>query len=486
MISGRGPTDVPRGSPWLAGVLALAVLLLWLPPLRSSLWLDETGTYWTVKDGPGTAFHRALTLQGQSPLYYMVAWLALEVGGHSEVALRLPSAVALAWALLLLYRLGTEFFSRQIGLLAAVGFALHPGVSFAASDARPYAIALAFTVASVLALARWLRRGRLLDATTYVLTTTVMLYAHYLFALMLPVHAAHALWPARASGPVSRRAFCIAAALPLLAVAPLVPQVLSLARRSPDLSFAPDPGFSDLARVLLPAIIPFSLLLARDRFRRVGPGGTPRTLILLLSWSVVPPSLLFAVTLLTPARVFLARYFLAAAPGLALLTAWAVRTIDSTRWRVALIAAVAGLWLTIFAEGDQRTQDWRSAAAAVRSLVASPDTPVLVRSGLIESRQQAFLERPDTASYLVAPFAFYPVGPAPVPLPWSVNGSTGPYLESLATRLEPYQRFVLVTNGPPASFRDWLDRRLAPHGVTSRPVATFGRISVVLFERQPS
>lgn len=481
-----GPNPGASWSPrYVAGVLVLAVLLLWLLPLRSSLWLDETVTYWTVKDGLAAAFHRALIIQPHSPLYYMLAWLALELGGRSEIVLRLPSTLALAWALLLLYRLGRELFDHRIGLLAATGFALHPGVAFAASDARPYALALAFTIASVLALVRWLRHGRLRDGASYVLAATAMIYAHYLFGVMLLVHAVYALWPARPRSPVSRRALGIAAASLLLAVAPLGPQVISLARRSADFSFAPEASLPHLVRVLAPAIIPFSMLLARDRFRRPGAGGGLPVLILLLCWSVVPPTLLFSVAILTSAKVYLARYFLAAAPGLALLTAWAVRALDSTRGRLALITAVAALWITVFPEGDQRDQDWRSAATAVRSLVGSPDTPVLVRSGLIESRQQAWLEGGDTARYLVAPFAFYPVGGTPVPLPWSVDGNTRAYLEDLATHLEQHDRFVLVTNGSPAVFREWLDRRMANLRVTSRPVATFGRVSIVLFERKP-
>jgi uncharacterized membrane protein len=469
----------------MAGTLVLAVLLLWLLPLRSSLWLDETGTYWTIKDGLAATFHRALAIQGQSPLYYMLAWLALELGGRNEIVLRLPSTLALVWALVMLYRLGRELFDHRIGLLAATGFALHPGVAFAASDARPYGLALAFTIASVLALVRWLRHGRLRDAASYVLAATAMIYAHYLFGVMLLVHAAYALGPVRPRGPVSRRAFCIAAVLLLLAIVPLTPHVISLARRSADLSFAPEPNLPNLVRVLASTIMPLSILIARDRFRRLGVGSGLPDLILLLCWSAVPPTLLFVVAFLTPAKVFLARYFLAAAPGLALLTAWAVGALDSVRGRIALIAAVAALWITVFAAGDQRDQDWRSAATAVRSLVGSQDTPVLVRSGLIESRQQAWLEGGDTARYLVAPFAFYPVGGTPVPLPWSVDGNTRAYLEDLATHLEQHDRFVLVTNGSPAVFREWLDRRMANLLVTSRPVATFGRVSVVLFERRP-
>ncbi len=235
--------------------------------------------------------------------------------------------------------------------------------------------------------------------------------------------------------------------------------------------------------MVAPAIVPFSLLLARDRLHRVQDSTGLRNPILLLCWSTVPPTALFAIAVLTPARLLFARYFLSAAPGLALLTGCTVSAIASRRGRIALVAAMAALWITTFAE--QRTDDWRSAATAVRSLTESPntpDTPVLLRSGFIESRQQRLLETAETAEYLVAPFAFYPVPGTLVPLPWSAGDTTDAYLEDLVRRLNHHRRLVLVTNGFPRPLRDWFDNRMGHLSLTAHPVATFGRVSVVLFD----
>ena len=84
---------------WLLMVTAVVIGALWLVPLFSSLWLDELGTYWVVKDGLGDAVHRALTFHGQSPLYYSIVWAARSVGGNSEAVLRLPSLIATAASL---------------------------------------------------------------------------------------------------------------------------------------------------------------------------------------------------------------------------------------------------------------------------------------------------------------------------------------------------------------------------------------------------
>src|SRR5437762_1489374 len=76
---------------FLAVLTALVVAALWIRPMFSSLWLDELGTWWVVKDRFSDAVERAFTYQGQPPLYYSIAWLARAIGGHSEFVLRLPS-----------------------------------------------------------------------------------------------------------------------------------------------------------------------------------------------------------------------------------------------------------------------------------------------------------------------------------------------------------------------------------------------------------
>ena len=69
---------------FLWGVTALLAIGLWLWPLRSSLWTDELGTWWVIKDGLGDAIDRALTFHGQSPLFYVLLWGTRHVAGRSR------------------------------------------------------------------------------------------------------------------------------------------------------------------------------------------------------------------------------------------------------------------------------------------------------------------------------------------------------------------------------------------------------------------
>src|SRR6266446_2076140 len=78
---------------------------LWIVPINSSLWLDETGTVWVISGGFSEIIHRA-TVFPQSILYCLILWVATSLGGLNEVTLRIPSLIAMSAATTLLYRLG--------------------------------------------------------------------------------------------------------------------------------------------------------------------------------------------------------------------------------------------------------------------------------------------------------------------------------------------------------------------------------------------
>jgi hypothetical protein len=69
-VLGRTPGRVTAfdGSMGMLAVAlgSLIVIQLWFGLIGTSLWIDETGTWWIIKDGPGQAIHRAITWSAQS------------------------------------------------------------------------------------------------------------------------------------------------------------------------------------------------------------------------------------------------------------------------------------------------------------------------------------------------------------------------------------------------------------------------------------
>src|SRR4051794_34897958 len=182
----RAPSQDARfHARFLWAVTILSGGVLWLRPIASSFWEDELVTWWVIDGSFREMLHRSYALQGQSALYYPVAWFVRHVG-QPEWVLRLPSLVALVVAAYLLFRLATRLLDRELGRMAVLGFVLWPGIGFEASNARPYAIAVLITIASVLALVLWLDRASRTGMVIWILLAALIAYAHIVFVLALP------------------------------------------------------------------------------------------------------------------------------------------------------------------------------------------------------------------------------------------------------------------------------------------------------------
>lgn len=475
----------------LSIVTAVVIGSLWLVPLSSSLWLDELGTWWVVKDGLGDAVHRALTFHGQSPLYYLIVWAARAVGGNSEVVLRLPSLIATAASAILLYRLARTLIGREAARLAVLVFAATNVVAFEASEARPYAMATLAVIGSTYALVRWLDDGRRWSrALVYALLAVAVVWMHYLFALALVPQALYALVRLRrGETEASARRLAAVAVIVTAGIVPLAIQLASLWGRRSSLSIPIDGTVQDLAIVLLPPVLVASLflgtLLARlqDRVRIAPALARSSTLVLLGSWLLFPVVTLFLVSALTPVTVLALRYFASVAPAAAMFAGWAIASMEPAA--VRRIVAVMLVLLSVLAYGAtlKNKEDWRGTAAFEREN-AGPDTIVLLHPALVESAQLDWFSDPERRSYLLSVQSYYPMEGRVTPMPYILDNAARDYLEGLVTgELAGVDRFLLVTRYPQVPFRDWLDGRLTPEGYGSKVIGTFGVIQVVEFSR---
>jgi len=201
-------------------------------------------------------------------------------------------------------------------------------------------------------------------------------------------------------------------------------------------------------------------------------------------------AVLFAISVLTPNKVFVGRYVLSAYPGLALMGAWAIRGIAPPAARSLVLFLVAACSLAAYGGlthlwPQHGAQDWRGGMAAVRAITGDTQVPVLMQSGFIESMDERQFFDPARKAMLLAPISFYPCGGNVVLFFNKVNDRTLEYLSQVTSAtLEPSGRFVLVTAEGQSGLREWLAGRLEPRGFTVQPRGDFGEISVALFERR--
>jgi hypothetical protein len=475
---------------------AWAVLTLWVLPIPSSFWLDETGTYWIIKDSFRNAFARTMDWQGHSPFYYLIAWLAHLVPGRTEVILRLPSLIAMIAATWLLYKLTVRLFDAESAPLVVLVFACSEQVAFAAADARPYALSLFLLIGSAWMLVRWLDSGRLLHAAGYVLLAALTIYTHVLLGIALVAHGIYAWYRSRkgAVKPTALLAAWTAAGLLLL---PLLPPLLLFYRTRGSHFSAGAPNVREFLAAIVPPLLAvpagFGLVirwLSSQRHsgeRGESLMGPKESMILATGWVLVPLTTLFMLSFFMRGDLFLPRYCVSAAPGLALLVGWWIRAAVTAPARAFAASALIVCATLGFGQLQHGKEDWGGAMAKVRELTAAGDTPVLIASGFLEAADAEVLTVPKLREALFAPLMLYPAGGRVIRLPRRLDEKSMLYLETIVAGDLLYRsRFVLVCEWDERVTYDlWLRGRLAPEGFRSVRQGSFGDIGVLLFSREP-
>jgi hypothetical protein len=212
--------------------------------------------------------------------------------------------------------------------------------------------------------------------------------------------------------------------------------------------------------------------------------------LVILSWWLVQPLCLFAVSLFTGSSVFVSRYYSLALAGTALAaTLWASRSLTVEAWKPA--AAVLGVGALLMAGQWNRLwplhqkSDWRGAAQQVRQLAIDPATPVICPSPFVEARPPAWNPDYRLPGFLYAHLAVYPLPGRILLFPFDDSPQAESYAAQLAaTTLAPSGRFVIFGGAGQAGFWwKWLAGRSELAGWTSRRTGDFGDVTVVLFSR---
>jgi hypothetical protein len=413
-------------------VLALAALC-WVPHLPDSLWLDETLTFWVVRDGLAETLERTVYYQPQ-PAYYVFMWFWTQIAGVSEIALRIPSLLATLAACIALARLGASLTrDRETGLLAAIVFASSWNVYRESVDARPYMLGVVVLLCLALSLVRWIEEGRWRDAWFCGLLAGLLPSLHVFFVLTYPALALYALLR-RSEARCDAKQVGLVGLLLLIGALLFLPVGLMLLDHGGSYSFVAPPRWRSLVEVFAWGV-PVAGLLAgisvagifgawigsrRDSEPSTSAGISRESGVLLASWMFVPLLVLFGVSMWTEMSIFLGRYLIPAIPAVCLFYAIALRAIA---WGPARVAAVVVMLLASFVSHERPYDDFRGAALAVNEFTASDDsTPILLASGLIEGEDEDWLRDPTLAGYLNAPAKYYPLNGRLVTLPRQLRG----------------------------------------------------------------
>jgi mannosyltransferase len=346
-------------------VVTLAVMVYGLN--GASYWRDETATV----SATDRSFPQLVRMLGRVDavhgLYYSVAWAVARVFGTSEIALRLPSAVAMAAAALGVAVIGRRLRSRRTGLLAGLVFAALPEVSLAGQDARSYAMVVAAATLASYLLLNVMERPGVREVAAYALAIAVLGYLNVVGLLLVLAHAVtvgrFALLESRAAGR-----WAAGAGAGIIATAPVV---LFGWRQRSQIGWIPAPGWSSVWE-LLPVLTAGSVvsvavisILATLGTVHDGQHARPAERLgwLCLPWIVVPPAVAF-IAAQGQVHFYSPDYLLYLLPSVALLTGAGLASLtEPAPWAaLALIIILALPAQYADRQPDGHGDDIRSAA----------------------------------------------------------------------------------------------------------------------------
>jgi hypothetical protein len=228
-----------------------------------------------------------------------------------------------------------------------------------------------------------------------------------------------------------------------------------------------------------------TLALARWASTAHDPRGLSRsTLVLVLSWFLIPAAILVALAIFTPVQLVSFRYFIVAAPAGALIAGALARAIEPPRIRRVVVAAVVVASVldlaTPFKSGDMR------GALAIAAGAADAHTVTLVRSGFVESMQMSWYTDPVRSGFLTAATSYYPIPGQVIPISVDLTPEMAAFTKDRIDQAMPSaDRFIAVTlTGSP--FEPWLDEVFRERGYTATELGEVNLFTVTEFTRQPS
>jgi hypothetical protein len=349
-------------------------------------------------------------------------------------------------------------------------------------------------VGSTLALVRWLDSGLMRDAAVYAVAAALIPYYHYVSLPILGVHAVYALARIREGGTVRLKQLAVTAAATGVLTLPMVPPLLKLVRSGQEHAFLSSPGLPNLAEMLAPPVLLFGagmgllaawLICGKLSARR--PAVASSTVWLLITLTLGQALLAFAVSLVSPIKIFTERYLIGSFTGMAMVVGWGIGLIQPRVARSVITCSIVVLSLGSFGYTRRfwpphNTQDWRGALTAVRQVAGTTDIPVLVMSSFPESSRVNLDFTRKLPGWVVGPLLIYPAAGHVFPVGVTFDSASRSYLEaSVAPAIDREGRFIFVNLGLDAGISNWMNVRFP--GYSARPLGDFGSVNAILYER---
>ena len=348
----------------------------------NSLAGDEPfSVYFAQMDIPDILRH--LRPGNNPPLYELFLHYWINIFGISEVAVRIPSLIFVSITAAFIYKIGNEFFTKEVGLVAGLLFSFSNYATYFSHEARAYALFGMFTAISFYFFLRWLNNQY--STKVLVLFTVVnalLLYTHYFGAMVIGLQVFYALlFSYKESKKLKAVALSLAASFVLFGpYIPVVIEQFSVTKEKGTWLTTPS-GWNTVEYVLaqfanskdivkLSILIVVFTLLANVRKWR----GIDRNTWVIAGWFSVPFVGMFALSYWVP--MFHDRYLMHTVGGFIILIA--VSSVSVIKLPVVKWLVPSLLIVLFIATSDRNIDNGRHTKEAVEKVQELRDTDTRV------------------------------------------------------------------------------------------------------------
>ena len=477
---------------WLYGLYAIALatsISVWFLAIRAPLWLDETISYFIIRGPRSEIMYR----QGWPgvPAYPYLLWFWTRMAGTGEIAMRMLSVLAMLAAAALLYLAARKMFERDIAIIAAVIFCLHPFIASEAIDVRPYAFAALAITSALLALVHLRTNDSNWLPILLGLSAAVTVYFQFLFVVLVPALAICVFAIKSGDQRTVWRQFSIALIVFAVAFVPVLPGLHYLFHTSGIHVFADPPQLAQLRQTLArktPVLLLAATFVVAAFTHRLDLRKTSEhwRAIVCASLGLIPILILYGVSVGTSIRIFVPRYEIVSIPGIALCWALLVSKVSSQVLRLAFCIALVGV--ATFQEfrspvARAHNYTWKYALAVAEKNASTDDAPVLICSDLPESNYLPLPTGPAVNdSALFAPLTYYKLTVPVVPLPRALDDNAKQRISQFVREATPrHQRFLALAYFASGETLDWITEK-TDDIFDARELGTFDGVTVMEFD----
>lgn len=179
----------------LLGILFIGLFLRVYDLGNESIWLDEG---YSIRYA-NLNLPQIISLQdnGLPPLYYIILHWWIHLFGDSEFSIRFPSVIFGFFAILMIYKIGSQIFDKDVGVLSSLLLGLSIFHIHYSQEARTYSLSVLLTLLSMYFFMKLLKKRSHIALIGYILFSILLMYSHvfglfiiisqniYLFTLFL-------------------------------------------------------------------------------------------------------------------------------------------------------------------------------------------------------------------------------------------------------------------------------------------------------------